>query len=229
MLGLMNDCLEKLVISKFGVEVWEAVKERAGCDVKNDGFLKLESYHDDATAVLVECVNELTGLPLDEVYRLYGAHFPEYISEEGYENLLYCQGRTLKEWMASINSIHNHLQTTFPNRIVSPEFWCEENKNGTLSLFYMSSRGHVWAAFVQGLVTECARRQFDLHITMEIVSYQGEQGARFTRYVCSASAVGGGSSNGSRADTFLGALLIPAGSWPQKTPTIFGGYEQRKG
>ena len=182
MLGLMNDCLEKLVISKFGVEVWDSVKERAGCEVQNDGFLKLESYHDDATIVLVECVSELTGLSMDDVYRLFGSHFVHYIMQEGYENVLYCQGTTLKEWMTSINSLHNHLQTTFPNNIVAPEFWCEENYDGTLSLFYRSARGSVWAPYAQGIVTECAKRQFDLSITMEVVSFQEEDGARFTRY-----------------------------------------------
>ena len=182
MLGLMNDCLEKLVISKFGVEVWDSVKERAGCEVQNDGFLKLESYHDDATIVLVECVSELTGLSMDDVYRLFGSHFVHYIMQEGYENVLYCQGTTLKEWMTSINSLHNHLQTTFPNSIVAPEFWCEENYDGTLSLFYRSARGSVWAPYAQGIVTECAKQQFDLNITMEVVSFQEEDGARFTRY-----------------------------------------------
>jgi Haem-NO-binding len=177
----MNECLEKLVISKFGTETWEYVKERAGCEVKNNGFLKLENYQEDATVLLVECVSEQTGLPIEEVYRLYGVHFVEYIMGEGYDNLLYCQGRTLKEWMASINSIHNHVQTMFPTRIDAPEFWCEENNDGTLVLFYKSSRGALWVPFAQGLVTECAQRQFNINITMEVVSFQGNEGARFTR------------------------------------------------
>jgi len=183
MLGLMKDCLEKLVIVKFGADMWHVVKERAGCDVKNDGSLKLESYHDDAIVVLVECVSELTGLPMDEIYHLYGGYFVDYIVEEGYENVLYCQGRTLKKWLEDINSIHNHLQTSFPKGIIAPEFWCEENNDGTLLLFYMSQRGHIWAPYAQGLVTECARHHFGLNITMDVESTQGKEGSRFTRYV----------------------------------------------
>lgn len=181
MLGWMNDCIEKLVMSKWGIEKWHAVKEEAGCDIKDNGFLKLENYHDESTVVLVEATSDLTGLSIYDVYRSMGTYFVHYISDEGYENLLCCQGHTLKEWMAGINAIHSHLQTTLPNKMMMPEFWCEENADGTLSLFYMSSRGSYLSPLAEGLVTEVARLQFDLDITMTLVSLQGEEGARFTR------------------------------------------------
>ena len=181
MLGWMNDCIEKMVIDKWGLEAWHTVKEEAGCDIKDNGFLKLETYHDESTVVLVEATSELTGLSIPEVYRCMGAFFAHYISGEGYENLLCCQGHTLKEWMAGINAIHGHLQTTFPNKMTIPEFWCEENANGTLALFYMSERGSYLAPLAEGLISEVAKLQFDLHIVMTMVSVQGEEGARFTR------------------------------------------------
>ena len=183
MLGFMNDCLEKLIISKYGVEKWHAVKEEAGCDVKDNGFLTLENYHDESTVVLAEAIEELTDMTVEDVYRSMGTFFVGYIMEQGYENLLVCQGHTLKEWMQGINSIHSHLQRTFPKKMSMPEFWCEDNADGTLALFYMSSRGSYLAPLAEGLVTEVARRQFELDITMTQMSVQGEEGARFTRYV----------------------------------------------
>jgi guanylate cyclase soluble subunit beta len=182
MLGFINDCIEKYVLSKFGVKAWHAVKEEAGCDVKDDHFLKLENYHDESTTVLVEAMCELTGLSLVDFYRSLGAYWVEYIINEGYENLLCCQGHTLKEWMQGINSIHGHLQKTLPNKMKMPEFWCEENHDNTLALFYMSSRGSVYAPLAEGIVTEVAKREFKLDIVMNLVSIQGEEGARFTRY-----------------------------------------------
>lgn len=183
MLGWINDCIEKYVIDKWGVDTWHAIKENAGCDVKDGGFLKLENYHDESTVVLAEATYEITGESIPEVYRGMGAYFAHYVSRHGYENLLLCQGHTLKEWMAGINAIHGHLQTTFPNKMTMPEFWCEENDDGTLSLFYMSSRGSYLAPLAEGLVTEVAKLAFELDIIMTLVSTQGEEGARFTRYV----------------------------------------------
>ncbi len=182
MLGWINDCLENLIIAKFGVQTWQAVKDEAGCDVKDNGFLKLENYHDESTVVLIEAVSALTGIAMSEVYRIFGAYFVHYSMNEGFENLLFCQGRTLKEWMSGINAIHGHLQTTFPNKMSMPEFWCEENADGTLALFYLSTRGSYLAPFAEGLVLEVAKLHFGLDITLTLVSTQGEEGARFTRY-----------------------------------------------
>lgn len=46
MLGWINDCVEQLVLDKFGVDAWHLVKEKAGCDTPDGGFLKLEHYSD---------------------------------------------------------------------------------------------------------------------------------------------------------------------------------------
>ena len=183
MLGFINDCVEKYVIHAYGVEKWHLVKEEAECGVKDDSFLKMENYHDDSTVVLVEAISILTGLSMDDVLREVGAHFVHYIVKQGYENLLYCQGHTLKEWLARINGIHGHLNRSLPNKMKPPEFWCEENVDGTLRLFYMSSRGSILAPLAVGLVTEVAKRQFKLDITMTLASTQGEEGALFTRFV----------------------------------------------
>lgn len=174
-------CLEKLVIAKFGVEVWHAVKDKAGCKVKDGGFLKLEHYPDASTIDLVQAASELSGLSVPQVYEAFGTFFVEYIIGEGYEDLLCCQGSTLKDWMTNINAIHQHLQTTFPKKMTMPEFWCEENEDGTLSLFYFSSRGNFLAPLAVGLVSEVAKRQFELDIDMRRRTTQGVEGANFTR------------------------------------------------
>jgi guanylate cyclase soluble subunit beta len=183
MLGWINDCLEKLVLETFGVEVWHAVKAKAGCEVKDGGFLKLEHYSDKSTTDLVDAASELSGLTVPQVYEAFGVFFVPYVIDEGYENLLCCQGSTLKDWMTNINAIHQHLQTTFPKKMIMPEFWCEENGDGTLSLFYFSSRGNYLSPVASGLVTEVAKRQFGLSIVMTQETSQGVNGAKFTRYV----------------------------------------------
>ena len=165
--------------------MWHAVKAKAQCDVKDDGFLKLEHYPDSSTVNLVQAASELSGLSVDEVYEAFGVFFVEYIIGEGYEDLLCCQGSTLRDWMTNINAIHQHLQTTFPKKMTMPEFWCESNDDQTLSLFYYSSRGNFLAPLAVGLVTEVAKRQFDLDIVMTKKTAQGVQRAKFTRSVAS--------------------------------------------
>jgi guanylate cyclase soluble subunit beta len=181
MLGYLNDCLEKLVIDKYGLDGWHTVKEKAGCNLQDGAFLKLEHYPDRSTLDLVHAACELSGLTQAEVFEAFGKFFVSYIIGEGYENLLCSQGSTLKDWMTNINAIHQHMQSTFPKKMIMPEFWCEDNEDRSLTLYYFSSRGNYLAPLAVGLVTEVAKFQFELDIKMDIISRQGVDGSRFTR------------------------------------------------
>ena len=108
-------------------------------------------------------------------------YFAYYIIQEGYENLLCSQGSTLKDWMVNINAIHQHLQTTFPTKMIMPEFWCQKNQNGSLTLYYYSSRGNCLSQLAVGLISEVAKFQFQLIIQMEMLTKQGIDGSKFTR------------------------------------------------
>ena len=217
MLGWINDCVEKLVIEKFSVEAWHEIKQKAKCDAKDGGFLKLDHYPDKSTIDLVVAASEVSGLSVDQVLEAFGAFFVPYIIKEGYENLLFCQGSTLKvkrsffvfgssliahhkpEYFSTqnplfriqsnfskavcsnINEIHMHLQTTFPKKMIMPEFWCEECQDGSLMLHYHSKRGSLLVPVASGIVTELARYRFGLDIVMDRMSTQSVDGAKFTR------------------------------------------------
>ncbi|KAG7374610.1 adenylate and guanylate cyclase catalytic domain containing protein [Nitzschia inconspicua] len=184
MLGWINDCMEKLVLHKFDLATWHAMKEKAGLsDIKDGGFLKLESYPLKTTTDLVQAASDLSGLTVPQVYEAFGEFFVPYIIDEGYYNLLCCQGSTLRDWMSNINAIHQHLQNTFPKSMTMPEFWCENNSDGSLRLFYYSARGSFLTPLAMGLVREVARFQFDLDIIMTQVTTQGVDGSRFTSWI----------------------------------------------
>jgi Haem-NO-binding/Heme NO binding associated/Adenylate and Guanylate cyclase catalytic domain len=186
MLGWINDCLEKLVIEKFGVDAWHIVKQKAGSDVPDNGFLKLEHYSDKSTVDLVVAAGEVSGLPVPTLFELFGAFFVHYIRGEGYEKLLCCQGATLKDWCANINAIHQHLQSTFPKKMIMPNFWVTTGDGGNLILHYHSKRGNMFAPLAKGLVMEIAKFQFDVEIAMTMTILQGDEGSKVTSWVVSA-------------------------------------------
>ncbi|KAG7344856.1 adenylate and guanylate cyclase catalytic domain containing protein [Nitzschia inconspicua] len=184
MLGWINDCIEKLVLHKFDLATWHAIKDKAGLsNYKDGGFLKLESYPLKTTTDLVQAASDLSGLTVPQVYEAFGEFFVPYIIGEGYHNLLCCQGSTLRDWMSNINAIHQHLQNTFPKSMTMPEFWCETNRDGSLRLFYFSARGSFLAPVATGIVREVAKFQFELDIIMTQVTTQGVDGSRFTSWI----------------------------------------------
>jgi len=84
--------------------------------------------------------------------------------------------------MININAIHSHLQTTFPKKMIMPEFWCEDRDDESIILYYQSKRGNFLAPLAKGLVTEFAQTHFQLDIVMDRLTTQGVDQSRFTRY-----------------------------------------------
>lgn len=72
MLGWINDCVEKYVTSKFGVDAWHIIKEKAGCKVADCGFYKLDVYPDKSTYDLVVATTEVSGLSTEVVLETFG-------------------------------------------------------------------------------------------------------------------------------------------------------------
>jgi hypothetical protein len=188
MLGWINDCVEKLVLEKFGVDAWHTIKLNAGCDVADGAFLKLEHYSDASTINLVTAASEVAGLTVPQVLETFGTFFVHYIRDEGYENLLCCQGSTLRDWCGNINAIHHHLQTTFPKAMTMPLFWVTDgdDNNGSLVLHYHSKRGNLFAPLAKGIVVEIAKFQFGVDIRMDLNELQGENGSDVTSWSVNA-------------------------------------------
>ena len=184
MLGYINDCMEKLVVNEYGLDGWHAVKKHAGIEhIPDGGFVKLEPYSDEITQSVIQAASWLANISEAEIVYEVGKFFAHSLMEEGYGNLLCSQGSTLKDWCVNINAVHQHLQTTFPNSIQMPEFWCQKNQNSSLTLYYYSSRGNYLAPLAVGLIEEVASFHFDLDIVMEMLTKQGIDGSKFTSWM----------------------------------------------
>lgn len=50
--GVIFDCLERMILSKYGLEKWEEIKIKANCSVKTGGWVRLEFYPDGLAVAL---------------------------------------------------------------------------------------------------------------------------------------------------------------------------------
>ena len=122
MFGWINDCTESLVVTKFGKEKWHEIKEKAQCKVVDGGFIRHKYYSDESTVALVVAASEVLGLEVDAVLEAFGQYFMEFTRKNGYDNLLQCQGSTLRLWLSNLNALHDHLQSSLPKGFVAPVF-----------------------------------------------------------------------------------------------------------
>jgi len=184
MFGWIHDCAEQMVLSKFGLETWHQIKEIAGCTVKDFGFVRHEYYPDTDTVALVSAASNVLGVSVDNVLETLGIYFMEFTRKNGYENLLNCQGSTLRLWLSNVNALHDHLASSLPPGFVKPVFWCEDcdEISGSILLHYFSKRGNLLAPLVVGVVKEVARFHFSTEVTLKQLSLQGENGSEFTTW-----------------------------------------------
>jgi guanylate cyclase soluble subunit beta len=120
MYGWVNESVKALVISKFGVEIWEKILEKAKIN-KSDEWLRYESYSDSSTYDLVAAASEVLGLEQSKVLEVYGAFFIHFVKSAGYATLLECLGSDLRSWLSNVNKIHDHLRVALP-QIRAPNF-----------------------------------------------------------------------------------------------------------
>lgn len=176
MFGWINDCTECLVVSKFGEETWHKVKEKANCDVPDGGFLRYKYYPDSETVTLVVAASEVLGITVDEVLYAFGDYFLEYVRDNGYSNVLECLGSNMRDWLSNLNSLHDHLQASYPDGFIAPVFWSEDDKekDGAIIVHYHSRRGSLLVPLVVGLIKRVGSDYFDIEVEMEQLQLQDE-------------------------------------------------------
>ena len=194
MFGWINDCTECLVISKFGEETWHQIKQTAGCEVADGGFLRYKYYPDSDTVELVVAASQVLNISVDDVLYAFGDYFIEYVQDNGYSNVLECLGSNLRDWLSNLNSLHDHLQASYPKGFVAPVFWSEDdvecpsvalasvaagggtvasinpNANAIL-VHYYSKRGSLLVPLVVGLIKKLARCYFDYWMWLWLSPY----------------------------------------------------------
>jgi guanylate cyclase soluble subunit beta len=119
MYGWINDCVKKLVITKFGQEAWNSICLKAGI-LNTLEWIRHQYYPDSDTYDLVGAASATLGVEADTVLEVFGQYFMDFVRGHGYENMLRCQGSSLREWLGNINDLHKHLQSNLPE-LVAPE------------------------------------------------------------------------------------------------------------
>jgi len=185
MFGWINDCTESLVITKFGGDTWQKIKEKANCEIEDGGFVRYKYYPDKDTVELVVAASEVLGISVDDVLFAFGDYFIDYVQENGYSNVLECLGSNLHDWLSNLNSLHDHLQASYPKGFVAPVFWSEddeESKSGAILVHYFSHRGSLLVPLVVGVIKKVSIVFFDIEIDMNQLQIQDENEANHTTW-----------------------------------------------
>lgn len=148
MYGLVNKAVEELVVSNFGDEKWELIKEKAGVDV--DVFISNEAYPDDMTYKLVGAASEVLGLPAETILVVFGEHWVLQTASKSYGPMMKSSGTSFKDFLVNLPNFHTRVAMIYPN-LEPPRFQCTDVRENSLHLHYHSHRPGL-TAFVTGLI-----------------------------------------------------------------------------
>ena len=148
MYGLVNKAVQDLVVTQFGQDKWEAIKEKAGISV--DAFLSMKSYPDDITYSLVGAASDILDLTPAQVLEAFGEYWTIYTAKEGYGELLSMSGSSFVEFLQNLDNLHARVGLSFPE-LKPPSFHCSDLTENSVRLHYESDREGL-TPFVVGLL-----------------------------------------------------------------------------
>jgi signal transduction histidine kinase len=183
MYGWINACLENLVISQYGVDLWLKIRSRAfehfdpqvikNLPQNGDNtilFNRNIDYPDIVTYELIKGAIEELQVTQNVLIERLGTYFVHFLRDNGYESTLKMQGKTFLEWLDHLNEPHRLLRSRF-SHAHTPSFWIElptsnndhfeiDNNHESVILHYISPRGEMFNNLVVGIIRESARLYF---------------------------------------------------------------------
>lgn len=137
MKGIINKGLQEFLTSRFGADVWESIKQRAGCE--EPFFSASQDYPDELTSALARAAAELTGLPEETILVEFGKHWVPQTGARAYPQFFQLAGATAREFLLNMDKIHQHVTRSLGSPR-PPRFHYEDLPDGRLRIHYRSDR-----------------------------------------------------------------------------------------
>lgn len=137
MYGLVLYNVQQYIQKQKGEEIWRSIIKRASLDTFN--FAYHDIYGEPVLHKLIDAASEILEVPPEELMFEVGQSFIRFTQEIGYEGVLKVLGRDLKSFINGLDSIHEHLKSSYP-KIKAPSFFCVNESRTGITLQYRSRR-----------------------------------------------------------------------------------------
>ena len=149
MYGMVNAALRELIVSRYGSDKWEQIRQEVVPDVDGD-FSRMEQFPDEITTRMVARASHFTGVSQEELLIKFGEFWVIYTDREGYSSLFDIAGDSLPDFLLSLNELHERVGRNFP-KLRPPTFRFDVIDHKTLRMHYLTRREGL-CPFVVGLL-----------------------------------------------------------------------------
>lgn len=169
MYGIVNKAIQDLVVFNFGIEKWNAIRERSG--IEQDFFISNEPYDDDVTFQLANAVSVEMNMSLSDVLITFGEWWVLKTTKEKYAGLMESGGSNLREFIINLPMFHNRVMLIYP-KLSPPEFKVTDITDNSMNLHYLSTR-EGFQEFVRGLIQGLSK-MFNENINLELIQSRND-------------------------------------------------------
>ncbi|WP_424932960.1 heme NO-binding domain-containing protein [Amaricoccus macauensis] len=170
MYGMINEGIRSFIVENHGQEAWRDICATAG--LKCTEFERMTNYSDTLTYDLVGAISQHTGLPANDVLKVFGEYWLEFAGTTRFGSLMRLAGRTFVERLRWLDDMHDRIVTSMPG-LNPPSFELEVIEDRRFHLHYFSDREGL-APMVIGLLYGLAAETGDV-IEIRHMIHRGDQ------------------------------------------------------
>lgn len=148
MYGMIHQAAREMVHVVADADTWTAILEKSG--LQETHFISAQTYSDDDTFALIGAIQEVTGLPLDDLLSAFGKYWIEFAGKTSYRSVMDMAGNDLESLLENLDRMHTSIKSTMPDADM-PSFLVADEDGDTLTVEYRSSRKGL-EPFVKGLL-----------------------------------------------------------------------------
>jgi len=167
MYGFFNRAFEHYFIHTYGDTLWEEVKMNA--NFYEESFDEGTVYDDNMISDLMDVACDLLDIELEELQENFGESYFTHCLSSKHGKLLKALGGNLYDFLTNIDSLHDHLSSTFAG-VKLPTFRVKhDNMQRSISVNYYSDRQLQLEYVTKGIIKMAAKVLFDLDVTVETI------------------------------------------------------------
>lgn len=148
MYGMIHQAAREMVHTVADAETWSAILEKCGLDEEH--FISAQTYSDDVTFALIGAIQEVTGMPIEDLLTAFGKYWIDYAASTSYRSVMEMAGNDLDSLLDNLDRMHTSIKSTMPDADM-PSFIVTHSDAHRLEVEYRSSRSGL-ELFVKGLL-----------------------------------------------------------------------------
>jgi hypothetical protein len=147
MKGVINKGIKEMIENNYGVEKWEEVRKRAGCE--EAFFSATDDYPDHLTMRLFRSACETLSMPVEEVMIEFGKFWINETGKKTYPQIFQIAGKDARSFLRNMDRIHLQATRSIPDA-APPHFEYEDLPDGRLAMHYFGRQEMV--PMLKGLI-----------------------------------------------------------------------------